>query len=100
MSEMHVVFGTGQVGHALIAQLAGVGIRRTGRVAAPPRPRCLKGSTGAVPTPPILKQPPTPRKAHRSSTNVSTPPTPSGPNCSPRCRGVCWPPQRTPMRCS
>ena len=36
MSEKHVVFGTGQVGHALIEQLARSGKDVSGRVTAPP----------------------------------------------------------------
>jgi hypothetical protein len=33
--RLHIVFGTGQVGNALAAYLAGQGYRRPGRVQAP-----------------------------------------------------------------
>ena len=68
-NRLHVVFGTGQVGNALAAHLAGLGIAV--RAVSRHRPPALAaGSTGAPPMPPTPKPPPTRPRAHRSSTSA------------------------------
>ncbi len=99
MSDKHVVFGTGQVGHALIGQLAGSGYDV--RAVSLHRPTELPEDVdwrGADVTDPEAAA--DAAKGASTSINASTLRTPSGPNCSPRCRGGCSRPLSAPMRCS
>jgi hypothetical protein len=66
--RLHVVFGTGQVGTALAAHLAGLGMAV--RAVSRHRPAALAGWTGGPPRPPTPRPPPTRPRAHRSSTSA------------------------------
>ena len=66
--RLHVVFGTGQVGNALAAHLAGLGIAV--RAVSRHRPPRWPGLTGGPPMPPTPKPPPTRPRARRSSTSA------------------------------
>jgi uncharacterized protein YbjT (DUF2867 family) len=99
MSEMHVVFGTGQVGHALIEQLAESG--KDVRAVSLHQPKAMPEGVdwrAADAT--------DPEDAADASKGASVvyqclnAPTRSGPSCSPRCKEGFWPPQSGPMRCS
>lgn len=65
--RLHVVFGVGQVGHAVITRSAVGGVKV--RAVSTRRPACCrKKSIGGTPMPPILNPPPTPPtppRAHR-----------------------------------
>ncbi len=66
--RLHIVFGTGQVGNALAAHLAGLGI--TVRAVSRHRPAHWPASTGGPRMPPTPKPPPTRPKVRRSSTSA------------------------------
>ena len=99
MSEKHVVFGTGQVGHALIVHLAGLGydVRAVSLHSASDLPEGVD-SRGADATDPEAAA--DAAKGAPSSTNASTLLTRNGPSSSPPCKGECSRPPSGLMRCS
>jgi phosphoglycerate dehydrogenase-like enzyme len=66
--RLHVVFGTGQVGNALAAHLAGLG--NAVRAVSRHRPPAVAGIDGAPPMPPTPKPPATRPRARRSYTSA------------------------------
>jgi hypothetical protein len=85
--ELHVVFGTGPVGMAVMDALMQRGkrvrmVNRSGRARVPDSVEVLGGNA----TDETFAR----EASEGASTSPSTRPTTSGPSCSPRCRQECW----------
>ena len=83
--ELHVVFGTGPVGLAVMDELNKRGrqvrmVNRSGRASVP---RGVEVVGGDAADEAFAREA---SEGDRSSTSPSTRPTPSGPSCSHRCR--------------